>query len=42
MVDGLRGLGLRLERPKGSFYCWACVEALPPGWNTGYRYLLGV
>ncbi len=35
MVDGLRRLGLRLDAPKGSFYCWANVEALPSGWNTG-------
>ena len=38
MVDGLRRLGVRLERPKGSFYCWGDVSVLPEDWNTGMGF----
>ncbi|MBI4407554.1 MAG: pyridoxal phosphate-dependent aminotransferase [Candidatus Kerfeldbacteria bacterium] len=38
MVEGLRRLGVRLDAPKGSFYCWGNVEALPTGWNTGTEF----
>lgn len=38
MVDGLRRLGVRLERPKGSFYCWGDISVLPDGWNTGMGF----
>lgn len=38
MVRGLRKLGLRLDAPKGSFYCWADTSPLPPGWNSGMGF----
>lgn len=38
MVHGLRHLGVRLEAPKGGFYCWGNVEALPAGWDTGGEF----
>jgi aspartate/methionine/tyrosine aminotransferase len=36
LVDGLRALGVRLERePDGTFYVWGNLEALPPPLDTG-------
>jgi aspartate/methionine/tyrosine aminotransferase len=36
LVDGLRALGVRIERePEGTFYVWGNVANLPPGLNTG-------
>jgi aspartate/methionine/tyrosine aminotransferase len=36
LVDGLRALGVRLERePDGTFYAWGNLEALPPPLDTG-------
>jgi aspartate/methionine/tyrosine aminotransferase len=36
LVDGLRGLGVRLERePDGTFYVWGNLESLPPPLDTG-------
>jgi aspartate/methionine/tyrosine aminotransferase len=36
LVDGLRALGVRIERePEGTFYVWGNVSNLPPGLNTG-------
>ena len=36
LVDGLRALGVRLERePDGTFYVWGNLEKLPPPLDTG-------
>lgn len=45
LVDGLRALGVKLERePEGTFYVWGNLEALPPPLDTGeglFRAALG-
>jgi aspartate/methionine/tyrosine aminotransferase len=45
MVDGLRALGVRLERaPDGTFYAWGNLQGLPPPLDTGdglFRAALG-
>lgn len=38
MVDGLRRLGVRLDKPKGTFYAWGDVSGLPEDWNTGMGF----
>jgi aspartate/methionine/tyrosine aminotransferase len=36
LIDGLRALGVRLERePDGTFYVWGNLEGLPPPLDTG-------
>jgi aspartate/methionine/tyrosine aminotransferase len=36
LVDGLRALGVRIERePEGTFYVWGNVAGLPSGLDTG-------
>jgi aspartate/methionine/tyrosine aminotransferase len=36
MMDGLRALGVRLERePEGTFYVWGNLSNLKPPLNTG-------
>ena len=45
MIDGLRALGVRLERePDGTFYVWGNLESLPSPLDTGdglFRAALG-
>jgi aspartate/methionine/tyrosine aminotransferase len=45
LIDGLRALGVRLERePEGTFYVWGNLEALPQPLDTGdglFRAALG-
>lgn len=36
LVDGLRALGVRLDRePEGTFYVWGDISALPPSIHSG-------
>jgi aspartate/methionine/tyrosine aminotransferase len=36
MLDGLRSLGVRVERePEGTFYVWGNLARLPPSLRTG-------
>jgi aspartate/methionine/tyrosine aminotransferase len=36
LLDGLRGIGVRIERePDGTFYVWGNLSNLPPPLNTG-------
>jgi aspartate/methionine/tyrosine aminotransferase len=42
LVDGLRALGVRIERePEGTFYVWGNVSTLPSGLNTGDQLFRG-
>jgi aspartate/methionine/tyrosine aminotransferase len=37
MIDGLRSIGVRLERePEGTFYVWGNLSNLPPPLDTGH------
>ena len=37
MIDGLRAIGVRLERePEGTFYVWGNLSNLPPPLDTGH------
>jgi aspartate/methionine/tyrosine aminotransferase len=44
LLEGLKAAGMRFDlEPQGTFYCWADVSRLPPGFNDGmslFRALL--
>ena len=40
MAERLTGLGVKVDpMPRGSFYLWGDVSALPEGWNTAIDFL---